>query len=330
MGFNLRIGVFAMNVLVTGGAGFIGRWVVSELLRKGHDVWVLDDFSNGRLGNLEEFRSNPRLRDVVAGDIKDRTLLDNLLFSSFDTCIHLAASINVQESIDDPETTFANDAAGTFYLLEECRKHGIKMIYMSTCMVYDRSFDENGITEEHPVKPASPYAGAKLAGENMALSYYYAYGLPVVVLRPFNTFGPYQKSGGEGGVVPIFIERKLSGKPLQIYGDGTQTRDFLYVEDCADFIVRAAESENVYGEVLNAGAGKDITINELAEMVVEDKNRIKHIPHIHSQSEIRKLLCNGQKAEALLGWKAKTSLQEGIGLTESWIKQQSDVGKGDS
>jgi dTDP-glucose 4,6-dehydratase len=309
-----------MNILVTGGAGFIGRWVVCRLISDGHNVWVLDDLSNGSEENLREFRGHRCFRDFVRGDIKDVQLV-NRLFSEcrFDLCYHLGASINVQDSIDDPLTTFNNDVVGTFNILEQCRKHQVKLVYMSTCMVYDRCQDPDGITEQHPVKPASPYAGAKIAGEQMVLSYYHAYGLPTVVLRPFNTYGPYQRSDGEGGVVAIFLKRKLDGEVLNVYGDGTQTRDLLYVEDCARFVVEAGYSSKVNGEVLNAGLGKDISINELARMVVGDESRIRHVQHIHPQSEIAKLLCNYDKAKQLLGWEPQVSLEEGIRRTEEWI-----------
>lgn len=308
-----------MNVLVTGGAGFIGRWVVKKLLNRQHRVWIVDNLSNGRKENVREFLNHPHFMDMIIGDIQDQEFIQRLSFASFDSCIHLAASINVQDSIDNPKSTFFNDALGTFYILDECRKYNVKLIYMSTCMVYDRSPDEAGISEEHPVKPASPYAGAKLAGENMVLSYHYTYGLPAVVLRPFNTYGPFQKSGGEGGVIAIFIRKKLTGEPLIIYGDGMQTRDFLYVEDCAEFIVRAAESNRSNGQLLNAGSGQDVSINELAEMIAGDRSRIEHVPHIHPQSEIMKLLCNSRKAKSLLNWKPRTSLLEGLRRTEEWL-----------
>lgn len=310
-----------MNVLVTGGAGFIGRWVVKQLLYQGARVSVLDDFSNGRLENLEEFKSHPSLIGIVRGDVKDQKVLQRLPFQSYDICYHLAASINVQDSIDNPESTYFNDSTATFYVLEECRKHRVKMVYMSTCMVYDQSLTDQGISEKHPVKPASPYAGAKLAGEYMVLSYFHAYGLPTVVLRPFNTYGPFQRFGGEGGVVPIFIKRKLDGNVLTIYGDGNQTRDLLYVEDCAKFVVQSGYSRRVHGEILNAGLGKDISIKGLAKLIVGDEARIKHIKHIHPQSEIQKLLCNNQKAHRLLSWEPKISLEDGIQRTENWIKK---------
>lgn len=308
-----------MNILLTGGAGFIGRAVAKRLLEDGHKVWILDDLSNGREENIEEFRHE--LQDFIKGDIKNEELLEQLFSKvKFDICYHLGASINVQDSIDDPRTTFNNDTIGTFYILEQCRKHNVKVVFMSTCMVYDRCLDEKGITEEHPIKPASPYAGAKIAAENMVLSYYHAYGLPTVVIRPFNTYGPFQKTGGEGGVVAIFIKKKLAGDSLSIYGEGTQTRDLLYVDDCADFVVQAGYSDQVNGEIVNAGLGKDISVNDLAMLIVGDSSRIEHVEHIHPQSEIQKLLCNYEKANSLLGWAPKISLEEGIGRTEEWIK----------
>ncbi len=309
-----------MNILVTGGAGFIGRWVVKRLLEDGHDVWVVDDLSNGRKENIEEFFDLNNFREFIHGDIKDRKLLSNLFESKFDICYHLGASINVQDSIDDPETTFNNDVIGTFNVLEECRRQNTKIVFMSTCMVYDKAKDENGITELHPTKPASPYAGSKIAGENMVLSYWYAYKLPAVVIRPFNTYGPFQKTGGEGGVVAIFIRRNLEGKTLNIYGDGTQTRDLLYVEDCARFVVESGYSDKVNGEIVNAGLGRDISINGLAKMIADSEEQIKHVPHIHPQSEIQKLLCNYSKAKRLLGWEPTVMLEEGIKKTEEWIK----------
>jgi len=307
-----------MNILVTGGSGFIGRWVVKRLLEDDNQVLVLDDLSNGRAVNLDEFRDEANL-DITIGDIKDVVLLSKLFKNNFDICIHLAASIVVQDSIDNPKKTFENDVIGTFNVLEEAKKNNTKFIFMSTCMVYDTASTDDAISESHPTKPASPYAGAKIAGENMALSYYYAYGLPVVVVRPFNTYGPYQKSTGEGGVVSIFVQKYLSGEVLNIYGDGTQTRDLMYVEDCAEFVVQAAYSDAVNGEILNAGLGEDIIINDLADMICNDPQRIKHVEHIHPQSEIPKLMCDYSKAKRLLDWEPKTSLKEGIEKFRTWM-----------
>ena len=310
-----------MTVLVTGGAGFIGRWVVGHLLREGNSVVVLDDLSNGSRENLSEF-SNKSDLTVKIGDIKDKQILSDIFRNDFEEIIHLAANINVQESIDNPRKVFENDVIGTFNLLEETKKADARFAFMSTCMVYDTASSGEAISETHPTKAASPYAGAKLAGENMVQSYYHAYGLPVVILRAFNTYGPYQKTAGEGGVVPIFVNNELNRESLNIYGDGNQTRDLMYVEDCAEFVVRAAMSDRCIGQIVNAGLGKDITINALAAMICKDRSRIKHIQHIHPQSEIPRLVCDRSKAKKLLGWEPRISLEEGIEKTRKFMTKK--------
>jgi len=314
-----------LKVLVTGGAGFIGRWVVKRLLDDGHEVWVLDDLSNGRLENIAEFADHSGWRGFTGGDIKDTALLTTLFETRFDLCYHLGASINVQDSIDQPRRTFDNDVTGTFNVLELCRRDKVKLVFMSTCMVYDQATDPAGINELHPTKPASPYAGSKIAGENLVLSYWYAYGLPTVVVRPFNTYGPFQKTGGEGGVVAIFLQRALAGVPLQIYGSGEQTRDLLFVTDCARFVIEAGYSDRVNGEILNAGLGRDVSVNELAALVEPDPAKILHVPHIHPQSEIMKLLCDSRKAGRLLGWTPAVDLRQGLELTRDWIEKHPEL-----
>lgn len=308
-----------MNVLVTGGAGFIGRWAVKKLLDLDNRVYVLDNYSNSSPGNIKDFRDNPGFI-MVEGSIVDKKDLSEIFKNGVDVCIHLAASIIVQDSIDNPGKTFENDVIGTFNVLEEARKHDTKFVFMSTCMVYDTA-SCGAISEKHPTKAASPYAGAKLAGENLVQSFYYAYGLPTVILRPFNTYGPYQKSSGEGGVVSVFLNKELNGDVLSIYGEGTQTRDLMYVEDCADFVVRASFSDKANGEILNAGSGRDIAINDLAELICKNKERIRHVPHIHPQSEIQKLVCDYSKARKLLDWEPGTDLKTGLQKTREWIKK---------
>jgi len=308
-----------MKILVTGGAGFIGRSVVKRIL-KDHETTALDNLTNSNTGNVVDFQGDSRFRFLKA-DILDRDLIKDA-FKEVDLCIHLAAQVNVQESLDYPERAFANNVIGTFNVLEECRKRDAKLVLVGTCLVYDFALSR-AIDEKHPLKPASPYAGSKVAAENLAISYYHGYGLPIVILRPFNTYGPHQKSSAEGGVVSIFIRSLLEGKDILIYGDGEQTRDFLYVEDCADFIVKAAFCQEAIGEVINGGTGKDISINDLARIICRDKTRIKHVPHIHPQSEIRKLMCDCSKARRLLKWKPKTSLGEGIRKTTQWIRSTS-------
>jgi len=309
--------------LVTGGAGFIGRWVVKNLLSRGRKVVVIDNLSNGRKENLEEFKEDPNLEEFLVEDIKDPHIIEKLFLEyKFSKCFHLAAQINVQESLDYPERAFENNIIGTYNILEEARKYNTKVILIGTCMVYDLADVDIAISEDHRIKPSSPYAGSKVAAEELALSYHYGLGLPVVILRPFNTFGPFQKTNMEGGVVSIFVNLKLKDEYLKIFGDGTQTRDLLYVEDCAEFIVLASENENCIGEIINAGTGKDISINDLAILIVKDEKRIIHVKHHHPQSEIMKLVCDNSKAKRLLNWEPETSLEKGILKLEDWIKNR--------
>jgi nucleoside-diphosphate-sugar epimerase len=186
-------------------------------------------------------------------------------------------------------------------------------------MVYDRATSASGIDERHPTKPASPYAASKLAGEALTLSYHHAYGLPATVVRPFNTYGPFQRSVGEGGVVAIFTRRALLGEPLRIFGDGTQTRDLLYVSDCARFVVDALDSDAISGQVLNAGTGLDVSVNDLAAAIQPDPAAIVHVDHIHPQSEIASLRCDASRAREVLGWEPQTSLGEGLARTREWF-----------
>lgn len=328
-----------MNILVTGGAGFIGRWVVEKLVNDGHIVTIFDNLSNGKMENIQEFDKD-KVR-FIKGDVNEKEDLDKVFEEKYDIVYHLAASINVQDSIDNPKETFFNDTVGTFNILDRAKRQMFgekgtmnganwhlnereevcpcKVVFMSTCMVYDTS-NEDGIAETHAVKPVSPYGGSKIAAENMVLSYYNTYKLPTVVIRPFNTYGPFQKTGGEGGVVAIFIKNSVLGVPINIYGTGEQTRDFLYVKDCADFVVQAGYNSSVNGEIVNAGTGRDISINELSMLISKNRVPINHVKHIHPQSEILKLKCDYSKAKKLMKWQPKYSLEKGIIETEKWVK----------
>ncbi len=312
-----------MKILVTGGAGFIGRWVVKKLLEKGLDVWVLDNLDNSREKNLEEFTNNPHFKGLTEGDIVSEETVSGLFEEHFDLCFHLAAQINVQESLDNPQKAYEVNVLGTYNILEQARKYGTKIILMGTCMVYDIADCSKAISETHPLKPASPYAGSKLASENLAESYYHGLGLPVVICRPFNTYGPFQKSNMEGGVVSIFIERALKGEKLSIFGDGTQTRDLLYVEDCADFLLKAAFHDGSEGETYNAGLGTDISVKDLALKIACGEDKVEFVTHHHPQSEIPKLVCDYSKAKEKLGWEPSTDLDTGIRLTREWIASNS-------
>jgi nucleoside-diphosphate-sugar epimerase len=345
-----------MNYLVSGGAGFIGRWVVKLLLDDpANEVTVFDNYSNSRPENLAEFAGRPALK-VVRGDVADGPALDRVWAERgpFDVVLHLAAQIRVQDSIDDPRATYDSDVTGTMEILERCRRQFLtanglgvgrpfhlpevqgrlrkmrpRLVFMSSCMVYDRAADR-GIAEDHPTRPASPYAASKIAAENLVLSYYHAYRMPAKVIRPFNTYGPFQKRNSEGGVVAIFLALDLAGQPLLVKGDGTQTRDLLYVEDCARFVVRAAQTAAGDGEVINAGLGTDISIRDLAALVSDPYQGghgvpVRHVEHDHPQAEIPRLLCDNAKAAHLLDWRPTVGLAEGLRRTRAWIAQNPEA-----
>jgi UDP-glucose 4-epimerase len=314
-----------MRILVTGGAGFIGRWVVGELLDRGHEVLAIDNLVGGDIGNLAEFSRRPNYLGFEEGDVRDADACRRWAGTS-DAIAHLAASISVQDSIDDPGSTFDNDVVGTFQLLEAARIAKSRFLFMSTCMVYTRAIEAAAIDEEHPTRPASPYAAAKLAGEALTLSYGHAYGLPVTVVRPFNTYGPFQRSVGEGGVVAIFTRRSLLGEPLRVYGDGTQTRDLLYASDCAAFVADALLSDRAVGLVLNAGTGRDVAMNALAAAIEPDPSRIEHLPHIHPQSEIAVLRCDSRRAAEALGWRPTVDLATGLERVRHWMAHRLEHG----
>jgi UDP-glucose 4-epimerase len=309
------------TVAVTGAAGFIGRWVVDELLNRGYTVRGLDNLSNGSRRNIVAFEDFEQF-ELTVGDVTNRDTVEGLLDEDVDACIHLAAEIDVQESLDDPHSHFRANVVGTERVLEACRRTDTQLGLVGTCMVYDMVNSEDGIDEDHPVKPASPYAGSKLAAENLGESYYHGYGLPITTLRPFNTYGPFQKTGMAGGVVSIFTNRDIQGKPLKIFGDGTQTRDLMYATDCARFIVDGTFSDDTVGEVINAGTGSDISINDLAELIASERTEINHVEHHHPQSEIQKLLCDPTKANEILDWEPQVSLEEGVDRLRTWLKEE--------
>ena len=298
----------------------MGRWTAKNLIDKGHKVWILDNLSNGSLENIEEFKD--KLQDFSVGDIKDKALLSKLFKNNFDICIHFAAAIDVQESIDNPEKVFDDNCLGTFNVLDECRKYGTKIIFASSALVYKTAGLGQKITEEHPLFASCPYVASKINGENLVMSYYKTYGLPVVILRPFSIYGPFQRSDSEGGVMSIFINKKLKGAPLEVFGDGKQGRDFFYVEDCAEFIAKTCFNDEAIGQIFNAGSGTEVKIKDLANKIADGKVEVKFVEHHHPHAEVMNMCADSSKAENILGWRPVINLEQGINETTQWLKNQ--------
>lgn len=298
----------------------MGRWVAKRLIEEGHRIWVLDNLSNSTEANLEEFRH--KLAGFTKMDIRDRPGLAEVFAQRFDICIHLAAAINVQESINSPEHCFDNNATGTFNVLEECRKYNTKLVFSSSALIYTTAREAEKISEEHPINPSCPYTVTKIFGENLVMSYHKTYNLPVVILRPFSIYGPWQRSDSEGGVMSIFIDRKLKKHTLEVFGDGEQSRDFFYIEDCAKFISRAALLDCAVGQIFNAGSGKETRIKDLAKIIADGQAQIRFVKHAHPHAEVRGMQADSTKAERILQWKAKTTLEEGIKKTRDWLISQ--------
>lgn len=258
------------RALVTGGAGFVGSHVVEGLLNDGLDVISIDDYSGGKRENLDELRDNPRLTEVRC-DITD---VDDLRrhFQDVDIVFHQAAS-KMTICLRDPRRDLEVNAKGTFNLLELARDHGVrKFVHVSTGSVYGEA-QYYPTDELHPLNPTSYYGVSKLAGEKYARAFSHLYGLDTTMLRYYHVYGPRQENSDVGGVVSIFARRALEGKPLIIYGDGTQMRSFTFVKDVVNINKLVAVKPESKGEVYNCASGIKITIQELAEAILRVLNR---------------------------------------------------------
>ena len=252
-------------MLVTGGAGFIGSHLVDQLTDC--TVRVLDDLSTGKEENLAGSLARPNF-ELIRGDIRDEELVAELLRDT-DVVFHLACR-GVRHSIGNPVESHEVNADGTLNLLVEARRAGVKrFVHVSSSEVYGTArfapMDEN-----HPTYPETVYGAAKLAGEAYARAYHQTYELPTVVVRPFNNFGPRSHHEGDSGeVIPRFFVWALNKQRPIIFGDGTQTRDFIYVEETAHWLRHVAECDALVGQTINLGSGKETSVNELAEMIYE-------------------------------------------------------------
>lgn len=248
-----------MKIMITGGAGFIGSHLVERLLAAGEQVCVLDDLSTGKRENLPRHEA----LEFIEGDIRDTGQVERCARGA-DAVVHLAAVASVQASMDDPVRTHQVNFDGTLNLLEASRRHGIKrFIYACSAAVYGDAA-AIPVSEEAPTRPLSPYAVDKLSGEHYLLHYHSVHGLAATSFRFFNIYGPRQDpSSPYSGVISIFVERLKRHLPVTVYGDGKQTRDFVYVADLADLLARAVRGMDGNGGVFNVGTGRQHSLLDL-------------------------------------------------------------------
>ncbi|MDQ1280686.1 MAG: family oxidoreductase [Thermoproteota archaeon] len=299
------------RIIVTGGAGFIGSHLAEALLKEGAEVIVLDDFSSGKQSNLEHSMKNENFT-FYRGDIRDKEIISKL-FKEVDVVFHEAAQINIKKSVEDPITTNDVNVNGTLNILKACVDNRVKrLIFASSCAVYGDS-ETLPIGEDTALKPISPYAASKLAAENYVRAFHRIYGLETVCLRYFNVYGPRQTLGPYSGVIPIFIDQLLKGEQLMIFGDGEQTRDFVNVKDIVEANVCALKTKAI-GEVFNVATGQATSINELAQLLQKITGRTELKPkHAEPRTgDIDQSYADISKSEKLLGYKPKTSLQQGL------------------
>ncbi|NLW24783.1 MAG: SDR family oxidoreductase [Clostridia bacterium] len=302
-----------MNVLVTGGAGFIGSHIVDKLINEGLDVVVIDNLSTGKLENLNE---NAKFYNL---DITSNQLSTIFQQEKIDVVIHQAAQIDVQKSLQDPVYDSKVNINGTVNLLECCRKYNVsKIIYASSAAVYGKP-EYLPIDEKHPIQPMSFYGISKFTPENYFRIYKELYGLNYTILRYSNIYGPRQDSKGEGGVIAIFIDKLLNEQTPIIFGDGEQTRDFLYVEDVAEANFRAIFKGD--GEILNISTNTRISVNQLyTELTKILQLDFKPVYREARPGDILHSSLNNQKAIQILNWQPKYTFSEGLLKTVSYYK----------
>jgi UDP-glucose 4-epimerase len=305
--------------LVTGGAGFIGSHITERLVREGHHVRVLDNFSSGHEANLESFRGDVEL---IRGDIRDAQLV-NSATKGVEVVFHEAALGSVPRSVADPVTTHEVNLTGTLNVLLAARDVGVRrVVYASSSSVYGET-PVLPKREDMLPQPLSPYALSKLVGEHYSSVFKHVYGFEVVSLRYFNIFGPRQDPESQyAAVIPRFIMALLSGKSPVVYGDGLQSRDFTYVENVVDANLLAAEADGAAGRAFNVACGGRYTLLDLLARLNETIGT--HIEPIHEPGrtgDVRDSQASVEAAEQGLGYHVSVGFEEGLRRTVDWYKQ---------
>ena len=307
-----------MKILITGGAGFIGSHIADALITDGHSVVVLDNLSSGRFENL-----NPKAH-FIQGDIRDKVLIDHLFKEhQFDIVNHHAAQMDVRKSVTDPVFDAETNIIGTINLLEASREHSIKrFIFASTGGAIYGEQDYFPADENHPTRPESPYGIAKRSVELYLHYYLSVHGLAHTIFRYANVYGPRQDPHGEAGVVSIFTNALLAEKQCTIFGDGKQTRDYVYVGDVVRAHILALE-KNIGSETFNISTGIETDVNQLFSMIsgiITDGNATASYSESR-KGEQKRSVCSAEKAEKFLGWKPGTGLEDGLKRTVGYFKK---------
>jgi len=320
-----------MRVLVTGGAGFIGSHLAEQLLERGHEVWVLDDLSTGSLSNLKTFEHHPSFH-FVKGSVTDSLRVSEMA-ARCDRIFHLAAAVGVRYVLDDPLRSLITNIRGTEVVLEAANVKRTKVILFSSSEVYGKGEkvpfaedDDRVLGPTHKLRWA--YACGKAVDECLAQSYWQRHKLPVVIVRCFNTCGPRQ-SGAYGMVIPNMIARALRGEPIQVYGDGLQTRCFSAVDDVVRGVLGLADSDQAVGEVFNIGTGEEVTVLELAQRIRQhchSNSPIEYVPYeqVYGDSfeDMRRRVPDLTKILGVTGYRPEVTLDQLLQLTIRHLQDQ--------
>ena len=316
----MKIAQTECRVLVTGGAGFIGSHLVDALVAAGCQVTVLDNFRNGKRENLAQAEKSGRVR-VLAEDITDPATCTRAM-RDIEVVFHLAC-LGVRHSLHNPVENHQVNALGTLNLLQAAKAAKVsRFLYMSTSEVYGSALTFP-LTEQATTWPTTVYGASKLAGEHYAAAFHVCHGLPVVRVRPFNNYGPRAHFEGDSGeVIPRFILRALAGEAPVIFGDGSHTRDFLYVKDCAEALVAIAECDALVGDLVNLGYGEEIRVDELARLVLAATGRsdLRPVHEPERPGDVPRLWVDGAKLRDATGFRPRTPPAAGLAATLEYYR----------
>lgn len=312
------------RVLVTGGAGFIGSHLVDRLAAA-NQVTVLDDFSVGDEQNLTRVR---RRIKVLRADVRD-PVSAKAAVNEADVVFHLAV-VCLRTSIADPLRSHLVNDLGTLNLLLAARESNVeRFVYVSSSEVYGSAV-RVPMDEDHPLNPMTPYAASKLAGEAYALTFNRTYGVPTMVVRPFNAYGPREHLDGPSGeVIPRFVAWALGRRPLVIFGDGSQTRDFTWVGDTVRGIALAAECDELVGGCVNIARGQEVSVLRVAQLVQEIVGTNAPVQHVDERpGDVRRHFSGVERARSLLGFSARVGIEEGLHRYIDWARTMREHGLG--